>query len=137
MNESTGDTSAIDHHHHPGQSLAVMAEALYLANLLVAPGIAFVVLLWLWFKHKDSAPLLARQHLLQATCVSVVAGMLIVCLSTALVALGGLRWPWTWVAVTIYLVCVHGMLVLFGVFALAKAMAGQVWRYPIIGPRSV
>ena len=31
----------------PGQSLAVWAEILYLSNLLIAPGFAFVTLLWL------------------------------------------------------------------------------------------
>jgi hypothetical protein len=39
-----------------GQNLAVLAEALYLINLLLLPGIAFVLLLGLWLKYKDSAP---------------------------------------------------------------------------------
>lgn len=124
-----------DHRADKGQRLAVMAEALYLANLLVLPGIAFAALLWLWLQHKDSAPPLARQHLLQALWASVVSGVLIVCLSVGLVALGGWHQPWTWVVVITYFVCVHGMLVLLGMFALAKAMAGQGWRYPLIGPR--
>ncbi|TAK99818.1 MAG: hypothetical protein EPO09_00570 [Aquabacterium sp.] len=118
-----------------GQRLAVIAESLYLANLLVLPGIAFGVLLWLWLQHKDSAPPLARQHLLQALWASVVSGVLILCLSVGLVALGGWHQPWTWVVVITYFVCVHGMLVLLGMFALAKAMAGQGWRYPLIGLR--
>lgn len=118
-----------------GQRLAVLAQALYLSNLLVAPGLAFGVLLWLWFKHKDSAPPLARQHLAQATFVSVIGGVLIVCITTGLIAMGGLHWPGTWVVVITYFVCIHGVLVLMGMFALAKAMAGQPWRYPLIGPR--
>lgn len=123
-----------DRHHDNGQNLAVMAASLYLVNLLVAPGLAFVALLYLWFKHKDTAPPLARQHLAQATFVSVIGGILIVCLSATLVALGGLHWPWTWVVVITYFVCVHSLLVLMGMFALAKAMAGKAWRYPLIGP---
>jgi hypothetical protein len=119
----------------PGQPLAVLAESLYLANLLVAPGLAFVVLLLLWWRHRLNAPPLARQHLRQATWVSVVAGLLIVCLSALLVALGGFAWHGTWVIVITYFVCVHGALVLAGMFALAKAMAGQPWRYPWVGPR--
>jgi hypothetical protein len=119
----------------PGQRLAVTAEALYLINLLLAPGLAFFALVWLWIKHKDSAPPLAYQHLRQATYVSVVGGVLIVFLSAILILLGGLNRPWTWVVVITYFVCVHGTLVLFGMFALAKAMAGEAWRYPIIGPR--
>ncbi len=128
-------SAAIGSDDSDGRRLAVMAESLYLANLLVTPGLAFAALVWLWFKHKDSAPPLARGHLRQATFVSVIGGVLIVCLSVFLAVLGGVSKPWTWVAVITYFVCIHGTLVLFGMFALAKAMAGQAWRYPLIGPR--
>jgi hypothetical protein len=33
-----------------------------------------------------------------------------------------------------YFTCIHSTLVMFGMYALAKAMAGQVWRFPVIGP---
>lgn len=90
---------------------------------------------WLWLKHRRSAPPLARNHLGQATVASVAAGVLIACLSGAIVALGGWEWHWTWVVVLTYFVCIHGALVMMGMFALAKAMAGQAWRYPLVGPR--
>lgn len=118
----------------PGQNLAVLAEALYLANLLLVPGIAFVILLWLWLRNKDSAPPLARQHLRQTTFVSLYGGTLIVALSAIFLAIGGLHWEWTWVVVIMYFTCVHSTLVMFGMFGLAKALAGQVWRFPLIGP---
>lgn len=118
----------------PGQGLAVAAESLYLANLLLVPGVAFLVLFWLWRKHKDSAPPLARQHLKQTTFVSLYGGILIVTLSAAFIALGGLYWEWTWVLVILYFTCIHSTLVLFGMFGLSRAMAGQTWRYPLIGP---
>lgn len=127
--------SASDAAPAPGQPLAVLAESLYLANLLVAPGLAFAALVWLWWRHRADAPPLARQHLRQATFVSVVAGLLIVCLSALIVALGGFAANGTWVLVITYFVCVHGALVLAGMFALSKAMAGQPWRYPWVGPR--
>ena len=117
-----------------GQRLTVVAEALFLANLLVAPGIAFGVLLWLWQKHKASAPPLALQHLKQATFVSLWGGILIVSLTAFFLAVGGLYWEWTWVVVILYFTCIHSTLVMFGMFGLAKAMAGQGWRYPLIGP---
>lgn len=131
MNTSLG----LSGHDEEGRRLAVMAEALYLANLLVLPGLAFAALLTLWLRHKAHAPPLAREHLRQAVWASIVSGILIVCLSLGLVALGGWHQPWTWVVVITYFVCVHGMLVLLGMFGLAKAMAGQVWRYPLIGLR--
>ena len=118
----------------PGQNLAVLAEALYLANLLLVPGIAFAILFWLWLTNKDSAPPLARQHLRQTTFVSLYGGILIVALSALFIAVGGLHWEWTWVVVIMYFTCVHSTLVMFGMFGLAKALAGQIWRFPLIGP---
>ena len=119
-----------------GQNLAVLAEALFLINLLLAPGIGFAILLWLWLKHKDSAPPLARQHLKQATVVSLYGGLLIVSLSALFILVGGLRHEYTWVAVILYFTCIHSTLVLFGMFGLIKAMAGQTWHFPLIGPRN-
>ena len=46
----------------------------------------------------------------------------------------GLHWEWTWVLVIMYFTCIHSTLVMFGMFGLAKAMAGQSWRFPLIGP---
>jgi uncharacterized Tic20 family protein len=117
-----------------GQNLAVLAEALYLINLLLLPGLAFAGLVALWLKNKDSAPPLARQHLRQTTFVSLVGGFLIVTLSGLILALGGLDWAWTWVVLVLYFTCIHSTLVLFGMYGLIKAMAGQVWRFPLIGP---
>ena len=117
-----------------GQNLAVLAEALYLVNLLVLPGIGFLLLVGLWFKYKDSAPPLARQHLKQTTFISLIGGMLIVTLSGLILGLGGLDWEWTWVTLILYFTCIHSTLVLLGMYALIKAMNGQMWRFPLIGP---
>jgi hypothetical protein len=38
------------------------------------------------------------------------------------------------VLVIMYFTCIHSTLVMFGAYALAKALAGQIWRYPLIGP---
>ena len=117
-----------------GQNLAVLAEALYLVNLLVLPGIGFLLLVGLWFKYKDSAPPLAHQHLKQTTFISLIGGLLIVTLSGLILGLGGLDWEWTWVTLILYFTCIHSTLVLLGMYALIKAMNGQTWRFPLIGP---
>jgi len=117
-----------------GQNLAVLAESLFLINLLLLPGLAFAGLFALWLKNKDSAPPLARQHLRQTTFVSLVGGFLIVTLSGLILALGCLDWAWTWVVLVLYFTCIHSTLVLFGMYGLIKAMSGQVWRFPLIGP---
>ena len=119
-----------------GQNLAVLAESLFLINLLLLPGLAFAGLFALWLKNRDSAPPLARQHLRQTTFVSLVGGFLIVTLSGLILALGGLDWAWTWVVLVLYFTCIHSTLVLFGMFGLIKALAGQTWRFPLIGPRN-
>ena len=118
-----------------GHTLAIVAESLYLANLLVAPGLAFLALYWLWLRHGRTASPVARQHLKQATFVSLWGGGLIVAFSALFIAAGGLHSEWTWMVVILYFTCIHSTLVMFGLFGLAKAMAGQAWRFPLIGPR--
>lgn len=118
-----------------GQALAVLAEVLFLINLLLLPGIAFLILAGLWLHFRDNAPPLARQHLKQATLVSLWGGLLIVSFAGGILYAGGLDWQWTWVALILYFTCIHSTLVLCGMFALIKAMNGQVWRFPLIGPR--
>ena len=117
----------------PGRRLAIAGEALYLANLLLAPGLAFVAIAILWRRHRQ-APLLARNHLRQAFLVSLWGGLLIVAVSAALLVFvdsDGARWT----AVILYFTCIHSTLVLFGIVGLARAMAGQNFRFPLIGPR--
>jgi uncharacterized membrane protein len=108
---------------------------LFLINLMLLPGIAFAILAGLWLKFRDSAPPLARQHLRQATLVSLWGGALIVVLGAIIILAGGLDAAWTWVVLILYFTCIHSTLILLGMYALIKAMAGQRWRFPLIGPR--
>lgn len=117
----------------PGQSLAVWAETLYLANLLLAPGLAFLMLLWLYFKRSAEMPALARCHLRQAISASIWAGALLVIANLLIILLGGYAAPKTWMIVIIYFTTCHSTLVLLGVLGLAKAMAGQEYVYPLVG----
>ncbi len=117
----------------PGQGIAVAAEALYLTNLLLVPGLAFVGLLWLWWRHHASAPPLARCHLAQTVAASLWAGVVLVGANVLIVLLGGYDSPNTWMIVIIYFTTVHATLVLLGTLGLARAMAGQNFRYPLVG----
>jgi hypothetical protein len=119
----------------PGQSLAVTAEVLYLANLLLLPGIAFFALLALWARHRHDAPPLARCHLHQTLAASLWAGALLVVANAAIILLGGYRQPSTWIIVILYFTLFHSTFVLLGVLGLAKAMAGKPCVYPLIGWR--
>lgn len=113
---------------------AVLAESLYLANLLVAPGLAFVALVWLWRRTGADAPL-AGDHLRQTIAGSLWAGALLGGLSSAILAIGGFDSMWSWLAVILYFTFFHSTLVLFGMVGLAQAMAGKRFRFPLIGPR--
>jgi uncharacterized Tic20 family protein len=118
-----------------GETLATIAESLYLINLLLLPGLAFLGLLWLYFKHRHHAPPLARCHLRQTWQASLWAGVLLVLVNLLIIASGGYQAAYTWVIVILYFTMCHSTLILFGIFGLAKALAGQPYRYPLIGPR--
>ena len=117
----------------PGQGIAVGAEALYLVNLLLLPGLGFVALLALWLAHRREAPPLARCHLRQTLSASRWAGLFLVLANALIVVLGGYRQPATWVVLILYFTTCHATLVLFGIFGLARAMAGKPYVYPLIG----
>jgi uncharacterized Tic20 family protein len=117
----------------PGQGLAVVAEVLYLVNLLLLPGIAFGVLVMVYIRKIAQAPALAACHLRQTLSASLWAGGLLLVANISILLLGGYRSPHTWMVVIIYFTTCHSTLVLLGVMGLAKAMAGQCYRYPLIG----
>ena len=113
--------------------LAVAAEALYLANLLLLPGIAFLVLLWLWWRFREKAPPLVSAHLAQTLSASLWGGVLLVLVNLLILLLGGYHGAHVWVVVITYFTLMHSSLVVFGAYGLAKAMAGQCWRFPLVG----
>ena len=117
----------------PGFTLAVAAESLYLVNLMIVPGLAFAVLAALWWRHRASAPALARCHLAQTFTASLWAGGLLVFANAAIILLGGYDSPHTWVVVILYFTSCHTTLICFGAIGLARALAGRSYVYPLIG----
>jgi len=117
----------------PGYAVAVAAEVLYLSNLLLVPGLAFLVLLWLYLRDRNTAPPLARCHLVQTLSASIWAGVMLVVANAFIILLGGYDSPNTWMIVIIYFTTVHATLVLLGTLGLARAMAGQHFHYPLVG----
>jgi len=116
-----------------GIGLAVAAEVLYLANLLVLPLIAFLTLGALFLRCDKETPPLAAAHLKQAFSGSLWAGILLVVINVPILALGGYGGVHTWILIILYFTVCHSALVLLGVVGLAKAMAGQCWRFPLVG----
>ena len=117
----------------PGQGLAVAAESLYLINLLLLPGLGFLLLLGLYFRCRSSASPLALVHLRQTVSASLWAGALLIFANLLIVFLGGYQTAWTWIIVILYFTTVHATLVLLGILGLARALAGQPCRYPLVG----
>lgn len=116
-----------------GAGVAIAAESLYLVNLLLAPGLGFVLLLGLWWRSRDGASPLASSHLAQTLSGSLWAGILLVVANGLILLLGGYRGPNVWAIVITYFTLCHSMFIVFGAYGLAKAMAGQCWRYPLVG----
>jgi hypothetical protein len=116
-----------------GIRLAIAAEALYLANLLVFPVIAFLMLGVLLLRSDKDTPPLAAAHIEQTFSASLWSGILLVIVNAAILLMGGYRGVHTWTLVILYFTVCHSTLVLLGVVGLAKAMAGQCWRFPLVG----
>ena len=116
-----------------GFAVAVAAESLYLVNLLLLPGVGFLLLLVLWWRKRQSDSALARSHLAQTLSGSIWAGFLLIAANALILILGGYDGAWTWVVMIIYFTVCHALLIFFGAYGLAKAMAAQCWRYPLVG----
>ena len=129
------DNETIDEPEVPGQGLAVLAESLYVANLLILPFLAFLVLAVVFLKKHRTAPPLARSHLQQTITASIgIALMFLVCAGIiVLLKTRGLEDVGLWMIIVIVFTIIHATMVLFGVLGLAKAMAGKCWRYPVFG----
>ena len=117
----------------PGQTLAVTAETLFLVNLLLAPGLAFLALLILYLRHRGRAEPLAANHLSQTVGTGLIGGSLLVCITALIALLGGLDSGYTWVVVVLYFTFIHSTLILLGILGLVKALSGQHYRYPLLG----
>lgn len=113
--------------------IAVEAELLYLLNLLLLPGFAFAMLLWLAHKHRGRVSNLVRCHLRQTIFASLWAGALLLLVTVLIIYLGGFQSPMTWVVLILYVICCHSLLILLGVFGLSRAMAGLPYIYFLPG----
>lgn len=118
----------------PGPLLAVVAEGLFLANLMIIPGVAFLILLFLWLRHRKHPSVIVRNHLEQTLFASLWGGMVLVGVVGLIFALGGPGNPVSWILAILYFVCVHASLILFGIIGLNRAILAKTWRYPLIGP---
>jgi uncharacterized Tic20 family protein len=118
-----------------GRNFAVLVESLYVANLLILPVLAFIILALIFIKKHGSLPALADAHLEQTMSASIWIGVIffIAAITVMSMNLVGVEDVTLWIIAIITFTIIHATMVLFGVFGLAKALAGKCWRYPLIG----
>ena len=118
-----------------GKTLAIIAESLYLMNLMLIPVLGFVILTVLYFKYEKCSEL-AGSHLRQTFSASIWAGLLLILVNVVILMAGGYQTPYTGVIVVLYFTICHSTLILLGMYGLVKAIAGERFHYPIIGTTS-
>lgn len=114
-------------------TIAVAAESLYLVNLLLLPGLGFMLLLLLYWKKHKQVSALNLNHLQQTISASIWGGILIIVVNALIILLGGYDGAYTWMIAVIYFTLVHSTFILLGMIGLVKALAGQCWSYPLVG----
>jgi uncharacterized Tic20 family protein len=113
--------------------IASVAATLYLLNILLLPFAAFVLLLLLYQRQRHNVSTLVQCHLIQALRASICAGFMLILVSAGILLFGDLYQVGTWIVLILYVLCVHSVFILFGVFALTKALSGKLYFYPLIG----
>jgi hypothetical protein len=104
-------------------------------NLLLAPFLAFALLLLLFLKHHNKAPPLAAAHLEQTVRASLWIAVMFIAAAGCVMTMryAGIEDIALWVLVVILFTIIHASMVLLGAFGLAKALSGHCWRYPMFG----
>jgi hypothetical protein len=113
--------------------IASTAATLYLLNILLLPFAAFVLLLVLYQRQRHNVSTLVQCHLIQAMRASICAGVMLILVSAGILLFGDWQYVGTWMILILYFLCVHSVFILFGVFALTKALSGKLYFYPLIG----
>lgn len=110
--------------------LSVLAPALYLLNLLLLPGLAFIILVFLYIKYHNISETVARVQVQQNFYASIVSGLALVVISIVIILVGGFSSMYSWMIMLIYALSIHATLVLLGAFSLAKGLNQQSYFYP-------
>lgn len=118
-----------DQNTQESDSIAVLAELLFLSNLMLIPFFSFIVLLW-YYRQRTNYSQLAAEHLQQTVSTSIWAGILLFVVNLAIFMTMGYDSPYIWMVVLIYFTLGHSAFILLGVFGLSRALAGKSFNYP-------
>ncbi len=113
-------------------NIAILAEGLFLANLLLIPVVPFLVLLYLFKKYADRPDSIAYNHLRQTFIASILAGIFIIGMIAVFYFFSSTSAAVTWTIIITYLTCIHSIFVMLGIYGLSKAMGSQKVKFPLI-----
>ncbi len=120
------------------KSVAIASEGLYLLNLLF-PVLPLLVLLIIFLKNKQTNSVFLKGHLIQPLIAALLGTALFVIINIIAAVFGGysnlddLVSIQTLIALEVYTLAVILPFTVPGLLGLTKAMAGQSYRYPLIG----
>lgn len=122
-------------------TFAIICQSLYLANLLLLPGIFFLVLVYYYFSYrshntKESTEVshsnillrvkgIGKIHLIRSIQLSLLAGIMLVIIPLIVIISSNQQQASIMVAL-IYFVTLHASFVLIGMFNLSRAMAKKL-----------
>ena len=124
--------TTLSHSEAKDTSIAMMAETLFLANLLLIPIIPFLFLVYLFSKYRNQKDSIAYIHISQTLTASIFAGIFIVLIAAGFYFFSTTSTAITWTIIITYLTCVHSVFVMLGIYGLSKAMSGQIVKFPLI-----
>lgn len=103
---------------------AIIYQSLYLANLLLLPGLSFLALVWLFIQNKHQLGW-QRIHLYRSMQLSIAAGLLIIILPLVVVYTAQ-EFQASIMVMLVYFVTIHAAFVLIGMLNIARAMAKKL-----------
>lgn len=118
-----------------GKDQAILFESLYIANLLILPVIAFMVLVYYFLARHHQLPPLARSHLEQTISAGLWIAVMFLLggVTIMIMRLSGIEDATLWIIVVLAFTIIHATMVLLGIFGLSRAVSGKCWRYPVVG----
>ncbi|MBU2970497.1 hypothetical protein KO527_14175 [Pseudoalteromonas sp. C2R02] len=107
------------------KKLSTIAQALYVANLLILPGLAFLFLLVYFIKFKSRFGL-ARIHLYRSMQLCALNGIALAVIPIVYIFLAGNNINASIMIMLFYFICMHAIFVLLGMLNLSRAMAKKL-----------
>ncbi len=106
------------------QKISIIAQSLYLANLLLLPGLSFLVLLHYFMKHKSHYGV-ARIHLYRSMQLCILNGILLAVIPLIYIFISA-SFSAALMVTIFYFVCMHSIFVLIGMFNLSRALVSKL-----------